>query len=62
MTDFEVVEINREPVPEPTTLLLLGSGPAGLAGVRRQKILICRVPINNQEKVKSQSKRQFQKK
>lgn len=29
--------INADPIPEPTTMLLLGTGLLGLAGVRRRK-------------------------
>ena len=32
-------EIGSQPIPEPTTILLLGLGLAGLAGFRRNKIL-----------------------
>jgi len=31
------ISYNTSPVPEPTTLLLLGSGLVGLAGFRRKK-------------------------
>jgi hypothetical protein len=37
--DFPIcVQIQGEPVPEPATLLLIGTGFAGLAGVRRKPL------------------------